>query len=110
MTDADDSGRPALIVRGVAAWSYLLFIGVLGLFVLAVVFVGTSRVDLDNLTDLPAFWAILALVVVGELRPIFTPGRPDPSGITMSTMFSFAALLFFGLPSAVAVQAVATVV
>ena len=71
---------------------------------------GTSRGDLDALTNLPAFWAILALVLVGELRPIFTPGRPDPTGITMSTMFSFAALLFFGLPSAVAVQALATVV
>ena len=43
---------------------------------------------------------ILGLVLVGELRPIFTSGSRDSSGITMSTMFSFAALLFFGLPGA----------
>ena len=110
MTSADDGGRPALTVRGLAAWSYLLVVGLLGLVVLTLVFAGTPRVDVDAVTNLPAFWAILTLVLIGELRPIFTPGRPDPSGITMSTMFSFAALLFFGLPSAVAVQALATVV
>ena len=109
MTDAD-GGHPALIVRGLAAWSFLLGVGLLGVATLALVFVATPRIQFDQLTARPAFWAILALVLVGELRPIFTPGRPDPTGITMSTMFSFAALLFFGLPSAAALQALATVV
>jgi diguanylate cyclase (GGDEF)-like protein len=109
MTKADDRGQPALRVHGVATWSYLITVGLLGAGILALIFLGTPVADFDQLADRPAFWAILVLVLIGELRPIFTPGRPDPTGITMSTMFSFAALLFFGLPSAAAVQALATV-
>ena len=89
-----DDSHPPIAVRGFAAWAYLVGVGLLGISILALVFAGTPRVDLDALADRPAFWSILALVLVGELRPIFTPGRPDPTGITISTMFSFAALLF----------------
>jgi diguanylate cyclase (GGDEF)-like protein len=110
MTRTDDAARPVLVVRGPVAWTYVLAVGGLGVAILGLIFAGTSRTEIDQLTNLPSFWAILALVLIGELRPIFTPGRPDPTGITMSTMFSFAALLFFGLPSAAAVQALATVV
>jgi diguanylate cyclase (GGDEF)-like protein len=109
MTDADD-GDLGLAAPGLAAWTFLLGVGAFGVAALALIFVGTPLTHIHQLANRPAFWAILALVLVGELRPIFTPGRPDPTGITMSTMFSFAALLFFGLPSAAAVQALATVV
>ncbi|MGZ4594536.1 MAG: EAL domain-containing protein [Actinomycetes bacterium] len=95
--------------RSLAARSYLFAVSGVGVAAMLLILLGTPRAEIRQLTDLSAFWTILVLVLVGELRPIFTPGRPDPAGITMSTMFSFAALLFFGLPSAVAVQALATV-
>jgi diguanylate cyclase (GGDEF)-like protein len=109
MTHADDV-HTGLAVPGLAAWTFLLGVGAFGAAALVWIFVGTPLTHFHQLANRPAFWAILALVLVGELRPIFTPGRPDPTGITMSTMFSFAALLFFGLPSAAAVQALATVI
>ena len=98
------------IPRGVPFRVYLWVVTVLGLGALALVFASTSAADVKELGERPAFWVILALVLVGELRPIFTSGSRDSSGITMSTMFSFAALLFFGLPGAAAVQAFATLV
>ena len=82
---------------------YLWTVIVLGLGALALIFASTSADDVRELVERPAFWVILGLVLVGELRPIFTAGSRDSSGITMSTMFSFAALLFFGLPGAAAV-------
>ena len=111
MTSADDGGRPALTVRGLAAWSYLLVVGLLGLVILALVFAGTPRVDLDaahqpaGLLGDPGPGARSASCARSS-----RPAARTRTGITMSTMFSFAALLFFGLPSAVAVQALATVV
>jgi diguanylate cyclase (GGDEF)-like protein len=104
------ASRAAFTRRNATATCYLLAVSGLGIASMLLVFLGTSPAQIRALTDLPAFWMILVLALVGELRPILTPGRPNPAGITMSTMFSFAALLFFGLPSAVMVQALATVV
>ncbi|MDQ1641736.1 MAG: hypothetical protein QOJ90_1087 [Actinomycetota bacterium] len=87
---------------------YLWFVTLLGLGVLGLIFSSTYAADIGELAERPAFWVIMALVVAGELRPILTSGSRHSSGITMSTMFSFAALLFFGLPSAALVQALAT--
>ena len=101
--DATMPRRPSLRV-------YLWSVTVLGISALALIFASTSGGDVRELVERPAFWVILGLVLVGELRPIFTTGSRDSSGITMSTMFSFAALLYFGLPSAATVQALATVV
>jgi diguanylate cyclase (GGDEF)-like protein len=104
------ASRATFTRRDPGATAYLLAVSGLGIVSMLLIFLGTSRAEVHALTDQPAFWTILVLVLVGELRPIFTPGRADPAGITMSTMFTFAALLFFGLPSAVAMQALATVV
>jgi hypothetical protein len=98
------------IPRSLAFRVYLWTVSFLGLAALALVFASSTAEDVRALGERPAFWVILALVLVGELRPILTSGSRDSSGITMSTMFSFAALLFFGLPGATAVQAFATVV
>jgi diguanylate cyclase (GGDEF)-like protein len=89
---------------------YLGTITALGLGALALVVASSWTNDVQALAERPAFWVILALVLVGELRPILTDSSRDSAGITTSTMFSFAALLFFGLAGAVAVQAFATVV
>ncbi|HEX8002134.1 MAG TPA: EAL domain-containing protein [Mycobacteriales bacterium] len=55
-----------------------------------------------------AFLMAAALLVVGELRPLFT-GR-DQNGVATSTTFVFALLLHWGIGVAVLMQAVATVV
>ena len=55
-----------------------------------------------------AFWAVCALLVGAELRPLFTAGARDPNGHVLTTAFVFALLLRYGLPVAVLVQAIAT--
>jgi diguanylate cyclase (GGDEF)-like protein len=56
----------------------------------------------------PAFLMAAVLLVLGELRPLFT-GR-DQNGIATSTTFVFALLLHWGLGVAILMQAVATIV
>jgi diguanylate cyclase (GGDEF)-like protein len=58
----------------------------------------------------PAFLMAAALLVAGELRPLFTPGGKDRNGVPTSTTFVFALLLHWGLGVAILMQAVATVV
>src|SRR5688500_6726027 len=74
---------------------------------------------LDRLRDLqpgalrqmgPAFLMAAALLVVGELRPLFSAGTRDQNGVATSTTFVFALLLHWGLAVAILMQAVATVV
>ncbi|MEA2273783.1 MAG: hypothetical protein QOI98_2491, partial [Solirubrobacteraceae bacterium] len=54
------------------------------------------------------FWVFAAFVVLGELVPIRVPGRAGE--LAISTTFTFALLLTFGLGPAVAVQAAASLV
>ena len=58
----------------------------------------------------PGFWAVVALLVAAELRPLFTAGGRDPNGHLLTSAFVFALLLRYGLPTAVLVQALATTV
>jgi hypothetical protein len=58
----------------------------------------------------PAFWVLCALLVVAEVRPLFTAGAKDANGLALSTSFVFALLLRYGLPVAILVQALATLV
>ena len=56
----------------------------------------------------PLFWLVAALVLVGEIWPIITPGRSGPESPVASLTFAFAALIFWGLPVAVLLRATAT--
>jgi diguanylate cyclase (GGDEF)-like protein len=56
----------------------------------------------------PAFWAVCALLLAAELRPLFTAGVRDPNGHVLTAAFVFALTLRYGLPVAVLVQTVAT--
>jgi diguanylate cyclase (GGDEF)-like protein len=58
----------------------------------------------------PAFVMAAALLVVGEMRPLFMPGAKDQNGVPTSTTFVFALLLHWGLPVAILMQTVATAV
>src|SRR5580693_7240157 len=58
----------------------------------------------------PLFWLIAGLVVVGEIWPIITPGRSGPESPVASVTFSFAALIYWGLPVALLLRAASTLV
>jgi diguanylate cyclase (GGDEF)-like protein len=57
----------------------------------------------------PAGAVVVALLLLGELRPLVTAGA-DPNGIPISTAFVFALLLGWGLEPAVLAQAVSYLV
>jgi hypothetical protein len=112
MSDSDgarDAARDAAPPpQSVGFWIFLGAVSLLG-FALLVWLVSRLPPQADALVGSPAFWVVMGLVVVGEMRPIFTPGAAAPTGIATSTSFTFASLLFFGLPVAAALHALATV-
>ena len=95
--------------RGSPLWIYFVVVILLGVAVGAIAFSGLSGDDLDALAGTPVFWILAAFIIFGELRPIITPGSTENNGATTSTTFSFAALLYAGLPIAAALQVIAVV-
>jgi diguanylate cyclase (GGDEF)-like protein len=57
------------------------------------------------LLEQPLFWLMAALILVSEIWPIITPGRSGPESPVASLTFSFAALIYWGLPVAVLLRA-----
>ena len=95
------TGRRTALFRG-----YVCAVVAAGTAVLAV---ALRSIDVSALLGLPpAFWVLCALLVLAELRPLFTAGARDANGLVLSTTFVFALVLRFGLPVAVLVQALAT--
>ncbi|GAA1823541.1 bifunctional diguanylate cyclase/phosphodiesterase [Actinomadura chokoriensis] len=95
--------------RGSPLWIYFVVVILLGVTAGGAAFSGLSSADLDALVSTPLFWILGCFIVFGELRPIITPGSTENNGATTSTTFSFAALLYAGLPIAAALQVVAVV-
>jgi diguanylate cyclase (GGDEF)-like protein len=84
---------------------YLRLVSAAGLAVVVVLaIVGTGDLGPAD----AQFWVLAALVFVGELFPIQVHGQVGEE--TFSTPFAFAILLGYGIPEAVAVQVVATLV
>ena len=104
-TETRDTGPRA----GSPLWIYLTLVTVLGAVVLVLAMAWLSARELQLLTASPAFWVVAGLIVLGELRPIVTPGSTEEDGGTTSTIFTFAMLLYVGMPVAAALQAAATV-
>ncbi len=91
------------------ALPFRLFVGACVLAGLAVLGDAASQLDGPTLLGMqPAFWSVCALLLLAELRPLFTAGARDPNGHLLTSAFVFALLLRYGLPAAVLVQAVAT--
>ena len=95
--------------RGSPLWIYFVVVILLGVAAGGAAFSGLSAADLDALVGTPVFWILGCFIIFGELRPIITPGSTENNGATTSTTFSFAALLYAGLPIAAALQAVAVI-
>ncbi len=74
----------------------------LALLALALVLLHPGSADLE-----PAFWLVCAVLLVSELRPLTTVGSPE-DGLSLSTAVVFAVLLRYGLPAALVLQTVAS--
>ena len=99
MRDRSDSGDifPRI---GSPLWLYMATVTTAGLGVLAAALVLLPVTGLARLLGEPLLWAVAGLAVLGELRPIVTPGRSHPESGTAATTFCFAALLYWGFPVA----------
>jgi diguanylate cyclase (GGDEF)-like protein len=95
---------------GSPLWTYLAAVTVAGAAVLALAAVSLANAGLTTLLGQPLLPAIAALCVIGELRPIVTPGKSRPDSADASLMFCFAALLYWGFPVAALVRLVTSVV
>jgi diguanylate cyclase (GGDEF)-like protein len=94
---------------GTPLWAFLAGISVTGLTALVVALLGHDTVALAELARTPLFWMLAVLVVLGELRPVMLSSAASVGGTYPSTMFTFAVLLYLGLPTAVLMQVVAVV-
>ncbi|MQY03148.1 putative bifunctional diguanylate cyclase/phosphodiesterase [Actinomadura macrotermitis] len=97
--------RNTLPRRGSPLWIYLAVVTLLGLAACGAAVASLTGTQAHALLRGPAFWILACLIVFGELRPIITPGANENSGASTSTTFSFAALLYAGLPVAALLRA-----
>jgi diguanylate cyclase (GGDEF)-like protein len=95
---------------GSPLWIYLTVVTAAGLGVLAAGIVRLASAGVTELTRQPLFWVIAALALIGELKPIVTPGKSDPDSGDASITFCFAALLYWGFPAAAVLRALISVV
>jgi len=108
MTDPNDT-RDAAPRAGSPLWTHMALVIFTGALALAW---GVGQLGAGSVHDLmrsPVFWEIAALTVVGEMRPIITPGRPGSDAPVISLAFSFAALLFWGFGVAALLRVLSTV-
>ncbi len=105
-TDNRDTGpRP-----GSPLWLYLTAVTVAGAAVLAWALARMHPSGLRMLAGSPLWWMLALLVICGELRPIITPGKSVADAPAVSITFSFAVLIYWGLPGAAIAQAAATLI
>ncbi|BEP11732.1 cyclic Di-GMP phosphodiesterase RmdB [Acidothermaceae bacterium B102] len=70
-----------------------------------------SRLSGSDFKAMGAGFALMAtFVLLAEMRPLLVAGSPDSNGVTITTCFVFAMLFHWGLPVAILVQTVATLV
>ncbi|GIH70634.1 GGDEF-domain containing protein [Sphaerimonospora thailandensis] len=105
--DTRDTGpRP-----GSPLWAYLTVVTAAGILALVIAQVRPGLGGLVEVARTPLLWLVLVLVVLGELRPVMVNSSASLVGGTpTSTMFTFAALMHYDLPTAVLMQAVAMIV
>ncbi len=105
-TDTRDTGPRA----GTPLWAFLAGVTVIGFTALLVAVLRLDPGPLTELVRTPLFWVLAVLVVLGELRPVMVSSATAVGGTYPSAMFTFAVLLYLGLPVAVLLQAVAVIV
>jgi diguanylate cyclase (GGDEF)-like protein len=93
---------------GSPLWIHMTAVTIVGtvVFGLAV----TQLMGMSALARHLLFWVLVAMVVLGDVWPIVTPGRSSVEAPLASVTFSFAMLIVWGLPVAVLVRAISTMV
>src|SRR5262249_42496533 len=93
-TDTRDIGPGA----GSPLWIHLALVTLAGVVVFSV---AVSRLSgMAGLVSHPLFWVLAAMVLLGDLWPIVTPGRSSTDAPVASVAFCFGALVAWGLPVA----------
>ncbi|WP_017611254.1 putative bifunctional diguanylate cyclase/phosphodiesterase [Nocardiopsis xinjiangensis] len=105
-TDTRDIGPRA----GTPLWLYMVTSTVAGAGLLVLASAGLGLDQFRHLAGEPLVWILLCMIVVGELRPISLPGQPADNGTATSLPFTFALVIYYGLPIAALLQVVAAVV
>jgi diguanylate cyclase (GGDEF)-like protein len=102
MTDPTDTRDIGPRV-GSPLWTYMTAVTVAGAgaFGLAAHWL----MNLQQLAMHPLPWVLVALVVLGDIWPVVTPGRANTDAPRASVAFTFAALIAWGLPVAVVLAA-----
>jgi diguanylate cyclase (GGDEF)-like protein len=93
--------------RSVPFWAYLGGVSATGVSLVAVLLIGLSGHDFSLMGG--SFVVVASLLLLCELRPLMTAGSPDANGVTTSTAFVFALLIHWGLPAALLMQTIATI-
>jgi diguanylate cyclase (GGDEF)-like protein len=109
MKDPNDT-RDITPRPGSPLWIYLSVVSVAGLAILCAAMLSLSLAGVHQLIRSPLVWTIAVLIMVGELRPIITPGKSGPDSGVPSVTFSFAALLYWGLPVAAVLKAASALI
>ncbi len=91
---------------GSPLWFHMAVFTLAGAFVFALSMSGLT--GLNGLAKHPLFWVLAAMVVLGDIWPIVTPGRSAVEAPRASITFSLAALIVWGLPIAVLLRATST--
>jgi diguanylate cyclase (GGDEF)-like protein len=108
MRDRSDS-RDICPRIGSPLWLYMAAVTTVGLGGLAAALVLLPVTGLARLAGEPLLWAVAGLALLGELRPIVTPGKSHPDSGTAALTFCFAALLYWGFPVAALLRTITTV-
>ncbi|MGW5879263.1 putative bifunctional diguanylate cyclase/phosphodiesterase [Nocardiopsis terrae] len=95
---------------GTPLWLYMAAATAAGAALLAFSSLELGLDQLANLAGEPLVWVLLCMVTLGELRPIAMPGQAPGSGAPTSLPFTFALVIFYGLPVAALLQCAATVI
>ncbi|WP_459803507.1 putative bifunctional diguanylate cyclase/phosphodiesterase [Herbidospora sp. RD11066] len=109
-TSAPPDTRDAGPRPGSPLWTYFAAIITIGLTALMVATARLGVPELGLLAGEPLFWVLVALVFLGELRPVMVSSSALVGGTPTSTMFTFAVLMHYGLSAAAIMQAVAMLV
>ena len=109
MKDPNDT-RDITPRAGSPLWIHLTIVSAAGLAALLAALASLSLGEAHRLAGSPLIWTIAGLIMAGELRPIITPGRSGHDSGAASVTFSFAALLYWGLPVAALFKAVCSLI
>jgi diguanylate cyclase (GGDEF)-like protein len=109
MKDPNDT-RDITPRAGSPLWIHLTVISVAGFAVLCAAIASFRSAELHSLVRSPLLWTIAVMIMLAELRPIITPGKSGSDSGVASVTFSFAALLYWGLPVAAVLKVTSTLI